>query len=237
MGNLRHDAKIELGKFIPVRTENFSGVENPNYKGISKDLEKEILIFLENHSKGDGENLTEQIYAKKLYDREKAQIPPFRFVNNVLLDEHSRRGHMIRVPEPIALLCQGDLTDLLQGRDIPLVYLSQNIGGKNLLQTYKDLDSKMIKPLIALLGITLGTLHEKGLYIMDFAPRDIVLPETDPHSYYLVDNENVIVLNPDNKSNIEKGIKEQLKEFKREYSSFPNFPELMKLFEDKLRER
>ncbi len=232
--NLRYDAKFELEKFVPVITKNFSGLENPNYKGISKNLEKEILNFFQSTNPGNGESLTEQIYAKNLHNREKMRIPPVRFTNNLLLYELSTRGYMIRVPEPIALLYQGDLTNIFKGRTLPIAYLSQKINGKNLLQSYKNLEPKEIKPLIRQLSVILNSLQEKGFCLLDFAPRDIVLPEKALHPYYLVDNENMALLNLD-KSNLEEGIKLQINEFKKEYSSFPNFPELMQLFKENLR--
>lgn len=234
---LRLDAIEALKQYMPIRTDTFSGVVSPAYLAELPHLEEVISDFFQYSLEGEGDKLTENIFAKRLHTREKYSFPPLRFVNNSLLYKLDSERHydFVRPPQPIALLYKGELLDTLSGKNASPLYLAENIDGKNLLTQHKNLKQNELKGIVSLLGSALNKLQEKSLCPLDFAPRDLVLPDEDfPYRIYFVDNENLLSLNPDG-SDIQEGIQELIKEFRRAYSSFHHFEELLTIFEEGLR--
>lgn len=226
---LRADIESKLDRYVPVKTRHLSGLENSDYEGVSRLLEERIIDFLRDTPPGTGEALSIHTFAKNLHKREYETFPPQRFVNNVLL--HSLTSFYI--PEPVALLYHGELTDVLKGKGPRIAYLSKNIPGKNLLLLHDKLSPESIRKLIPFIGSILGELNKRYICLLDFAPRDIIL--SDSECPLFVDNENLItILYPETES--EKAIQLQLEEFDKSYAHlFSNHEELKESFKKNLR--
>ena len=135
-------------------------------------------------------------------------------------------GYQDHTVNPVALLYPGRAIDALSAPPREGFFVSDYVDGPTLLERIKHLDDAH-KQLIffgirdALDSVRQDTL--KGYYLMDFAPRDIVL--RDEFRPVLVDTEH---LEFSAFYDSEKLLKRQTAEFNREYRSFLSKVELEK---------
>lgn len=188
----------------------FKGIDDKNIFGlIRKDMHPKIE-FIEGPQEISGIDC----YVKRLKSYELYRTPPERFENALILNHKAPAN----IPLPIGLLYQGTSTDILSGKLSEAYYISQFIEGKTLLESIGDMEEKELLFIFTQLQDTLREIRgnkQKRFYLMDFAPRDIVV--TENLRPYLVDTEN---LETNEKASHEKMMQKQVRMFQKEYTYF-----------------
>lgn len=170
-------------------------------------------------------------HVKKLGLEESRDIPARRFHNSVMISKiESAFGPIC--PKPKGLIYGKNAPEVLvYPQNIPGYFVSQFISGDNLMTGFSKLSKTEREILFAVLGGHLRACREKGVYLMDFAPRDIVLyptthyPRTSVYPF-IVDTEHVdFVPTSQRKAALER----QIEQFHSDYSVFYSRRELAKL--------
>lgn len=163
------------------------------------------------------------LYVKKVKPAETKVLPCVRFDNAKLLYLISERMKKENTPQPMAMIHSGTPQEITEGQS-QAFYIAENIPGPNLFSHLKHLNTKQRGSLMTEMGIHLSDWNSKGVYLMDFAPRDVVLKEENPSKPYFVDTEHIKILlnNGDEERDKEKKElrQEQATQFREDYQDF-----------------
>jgi hypothetical protein len=133
----------------------------------------------------------EGYYIKRLREDEISNtLLPKRFLNSINI--YGKKG-LFYNPEPIGIIYTGNWETLIKGKS-EVYFIAKNIEGKNLFSKINEINTEEKELIFRILGIALKNFRNEGIYILDFAPRDIVLNKSDNLKYYkpfLVDTENI----------------------------------------------
>tara|TARA_Y100000310_G_C20694101_1_gene824236 strand:- start:1993 stop:2673 length:681 start_codon:yes stop_codon:yes gene_type:complete len=181
---------INYGALYNIK-EKFQAVNRPDFfgflrNGVDPEEVKEVLdsAEIECMSTRAGKAV-DGWFVKKLGESEQRESRghmPVRFSNHLTICDRLPYN----VPAPLGLIYDGSPTDLLKEED-KMYAISENIPGTNLL---KGIDKvKETSRLLGNIASHLKDLKKHNLYLMDFAPRDIVLGELNQP--YFVDFEHM----------------------------------------------
>lgn len=241
------DLYVEEG-YKRVLEKEFEKVVTPNFFGFIRKEHKHYSPFDLEELVKQGRDRTPRngwviydlhdtpFYVKKLGNSELAFNPPKRFVNSILLYNHNYNNVLSSFPRPIGIIYSGDGTNILT-RDSKAYFIADYIKGNTLLPIIKDKNKLKslgmpFDTLLELLTIGLKNLREKGIFLLDFAPRDIVIEDKElgvKHgNFWLVDTEHVKYETNYNYENLKK---EQIAQFRKDYSGLITQEEIKKAVE------
>lgn len=169
----------------------------------------------------------ESLWIKKLDKWELEFVPPKRFRNSVSLNL-GYSGVSGCFPDPLGLIYKGNPLDLL--KDATEGYFVTNfVEGPTLLSKIQSLSERSKEAIFRLIGFRLKDLVGSGAYLLDFAPRDIVLADynsTDNIGIPIfVDTEHVEFGHYNDRSMRDK----QRNQFREDYKHFSTSDELSRL--------
>ena len=201
-------------KFYPVNNDNYFGYLRNELTDLNI---PKMIEESRNQCTVDG-NTSQGYFIKRLKPEELEQRVPLRFENSLSLDRcFTGNGYRKMFPIPRGLIYPGKPTDLFL--DNPSAYLiSENIKGKRLFHILDKLNDEEKLKLSFLMNIKLGNMQNKGVYLMDFAPRDIVTRKTKDSDFdpIFVDTEHLVC----GCKNDEELIDGQRKQFKKDYEGY-----------------
>ena len=162
-------------------------------------------------------------WIKKLDKIELQNIPARRFANSVsAYFRVTGLGSLDSFSRPLALIYRGSplntLTHVEEG-----YFVSKFINGPRLYNIFSKLTYPKKETILRSMGVLLKACSEKGVYPLDFAPRDIVLRDYNPERKLgvpvIVDTEHIEFGEGHSKELIEK----QREQFRFDYKHFvPN---------------
>lgn len=151
-------------------------------------------------------------FVKKLGKDELDSFPPKRFINSLDITEVCQNA---LVPHARALIYEGRMPAILS-QEAPVYMVSDFVEGPVLNKHWQNLSPSNLRNMMTFLGSQLEKLRSRGLYLMDFAPRDIVIEGNVPR---VVDTEHA-----QRSSYMEKFasvlLEQQREQFREDYSSF-----------------
>ena len=225
-------------EFTPVNGKSFFGFLR---NGITARDVEEVLKSCINDSDGGYSprqgGAFENWYVRKLGCDEitgEASNLPARFTNHLIVHARMRRvGPLCACPIPLGLVYYGTPADFLIEK--PNMYeISENIEGVPLFNKIKDITDKSF--LVRYISQDLRELQDRGIYLMDFAPRDIVLRNGKERNPIFVDFEHVDYRGMDNNRNCDSLVEKQAIQARQDWEMFLSCKE-MSLFEGKLRRK
>lgn len=165
----------------------------------------------------------DSFWVKKMDEGERRQFPPVRLRNALIV---TNKPSIIPFPRPVGIVYTGTGADALAGES-QAYFIAPYISGKPLNRCFGELVDEIKDNFFHRLGISLSRHRERGIFPLDFAPRDIVYEKREDseigvvHLYTLVDTEHVAVTSEGANSKIRQKLKaEQRGEFRREYKGF-----------------
>lgn len=208
---------------------DFHKVQSPHYFALisrrvshADDYLERIIEEGNERSGRDGWQV-DSFWVKKMDEGERMQFPPVRLRNAIIV---AKKSSVIPFPKPVGILYTGTGADAITGES-EAYFIAPYISGKPLIMCFNKLVDEIKDNFFHRLGISLSQHRQRGIYPLDFAPRDIVYekreePETGVvDSYTLVDTEHVAVTSDVANSRIRQKLKaEQRKEFRKEYKHF-----------------
>lgn len=161
------------------------------------------------------------IFIKKLDSSELQIFPSKRFINSLNLNAEEFYGRTPNFPRVFGTVYNTDIINLLAGKAQGYV-ISEFIPGKSLMQELKQgMEENSLNSLMVLLRMTLEDLRNKGIYHMDFAPRDIVINRDEIYpKIKLVDAEHINYLQAGGQE--PDLLEKQIEQFNEDYSPFFN---------------
>lgn len=173
----------------------FNLFENERYFGLIRErfnlsLEELEEIFSNKEAQFQRGNL----WVKQLKMRELGRVPANRFHNNVMLSFYGGIGRS--VVTPIALLYAGKPIEVLYNEPEKGFFITGYEEGTCLFDVFEQLDIDSRDNVLKTIGDLLMKLSENGMYLLDFAPKDIILKGKPKKVLYpapvkLVDTEHV----------------------------------------------
>ena len=155
----------------------------------------------------------ENLFVKELGTEELGEARlPRRFLNAIMIDSK----FTLVTPRPLAFVYDGSAYDLLSLKPNARGYcVTDFVEGEQLQLAWEDLSRKERTQVLGFVRYHLKRLRNKNIYLMDFAPRDIVLDGLHP---WFVDTEHVEY--PVLSNNHEGLIKKQVKQFRNDWRDY-----------------
>jgi len=185
-------------KFTSEIRNNFSSINAEDMFGVVRnghedrlDL-KNILKKHENWSPTSGFKY-DDYYVKPLKKPEMKDIPSQRFINSVTMyNSFEHTGSLIEFPKPIALVYTGDIKHVMT-EDSKGLFIAEYVKGKTMLTVFNKLDLKEKELFFSSFASGLFSLISFGMYLFDFAPRDVIITRDNLNNIrtVLVDTEHV----------------------------------------------
>ena len=208
---------------------HYTKIDNGTFFGLLRNdrmgLEKAIQLMIIDQDKNgapvhcDGHDY----YVKRLKSEELINAPPKRFVNVVQM-----RYKSICLPgivEPIGIVLSGRAVDIMQGRPKEGYFISTYVKGPTLMERIRHIEPEESYSIFRGIGIILEELRLGSYFLLDFAPRDIVL--RDGGCPVLMDTENMDISHPNDQINApQRLIKKQIAQFRKDYKHFLSRKEL-----------
>ena len=173
---------------------------------------------------------SDKYFVKRLRRDELTEMPPKRFVNSVILSLLRQRSFNIDTINPIGLIFEGRPLDLLVDSSSNQCYFISNyIEGREFLKIIdkQELTEEETNFIFRRIRLNLGNLRENNLYLLDFAPRDIII--TENNYPILLDTEHLEFVNEFDKNKSEEILlSKQRKQFREDYSLFLDEEQLKK---------
>ncbi|MBS3128021.1 hypothetical protein J4410_02660 [Candidatus Woesearchaeota archaeon] len=201
-----------LQDYTDINTARYSGLVRREYA--DSFVEDRIPRVCDSRaSLGIGQRVGD-FFVKKLRRDELTQMPPQRFLNNTKVWKSTQSF----VVEPIGIIYEGGLPSLLRQEGAAYM-ITRYIDGDNAYLTWGFnrgemwVDWKNQAGVLSTLGGHLSKLRKEGVFLLDIAPRDIVLVKNFPH---LVDMEHVAF----GQHNDPELTRQQIDQFRRDYGLF-----------------
>jgi hypothetical protein len=188
--------RLALKKFRSHYRRGHSGVIRPGFP--VKLVDRIVEQFKDEH-KGPRDGWRVGNYFVKVCGKdEMGDYPPARFTNALSIEGAGTGGMPYLVPDAQALIQIGGLKEVALDQ-ANMLYVADFFEGNTLRQHLNndDLEPSTRKLLLDLLFVNVGTYrYEKNIFLMDFAPRDVVAIPRDLRGktvYYpiIVDTEHV----------------------------------------------
>ena len=211
--------------FLPVSNliEGFSGFIRKDY--IEKGLPSPREIVEERGKIADrGKGIRAgHVHVKPLKFEENEGTISTRFENALRL----HRKESMLFPKPLGIIYDGNAEHILLG-EAQGYFLTQFIEGEDLINVLDSLDEEDRILFFEGMGYELECLRTYGMYLLDFAPRDIILRNGEIVDRCYADTEHVKYLTGRN-TDSDKGrelLREQIAEFRKGYNDFVDEDEL-----------
>lgn len=212
---------INEGTLRKLKTD-FKIVEESNYFGfIHKDYEQKISIedivkFGNQKNKGSDWN-TQNVHIKKLGAFETDVFPSIRFMNNLSINQIFERKRYAKctTPKAAGLIYSNTWHDIPYRNNEGYV-ISEEIKGKRAYDSIEHMDSEQKDYYFKKLSNGLDELRGFEIYLMEFAPRDIIIEENRVLRFLDTEIVDFAYDNEEQKTFLEK----QKKIFKKEYQPF-----------------
>ncbi|PIN93914.1 hypothetical protein COU54_01105 [Candidatus Pacearchaeota archaeon CG10_big_fil_rev_8_21_14_0_10_31_24] len=206
-------------------SDNLQEVQGENYLGLTTcEIEplyiKEVIEQGKNMGTGGYHWKYGNGHIKKLRPRELTERLPKRFENSLKI-RHLLKGDNTGIPHPMGLIYEGTTKNILLG-DSNAYFITLYVEGENLLNQIKNLNNNQIEIIFNLMKIHLENYSEKGLYLLDFAPRDIILKPLEDEKFepIFADTEH-LEIGPNKKYSLDTElVNKQRQQFKIDYSPF-----------------
>jgi len=156
-------------------------------------------------------------FVKKLKAPETKVLPCTRFQNANILHQLSTSMKNQDIPAPYGLIYAGTPQKVMLGDEQDAYYVAEFIPGPGLSQVLGNFTQKERKSALVRMGLSISNWNSQGVYLMDFAPRDIVLRDGNPERPYFVDTEHIQVTNEKTKEQLRE---EQAEQFREDYEDF-----------------
>jgi len=155
--------------FKPFDTAKFFGF-------IKEDKEPKDISRIMERRRYQGGKVGSWVYGrfhcKELKQKEMKEVKCTRFLNNLLLDRFGNQGYRTIVPKPFALVYTGKGSDFI-GENSNGYILNERIFGENF--DLEETNFNELERILMRINLNLSFLRERGIYLMDFAPRDIII--------------------------------------------------------------
>ena len=214
-------------RYVKLDDGRFFGLLKRDNIGLKSQLE--YLIESKNNNKPFYRSYGSiDYFVKKLRNDELGETPPERFVNSVIIDDYiNERCGGTKVITPVGIIYEGRPLNLLESGMLNAYFISYYVKGERLFHLIKRLDEDKMEKIFRSLNLNLNALREKRLYLLDFAPRDIVID--DNGAAVLLDMEHLEFANSfDRKKQDEFLLARQKREFHKDYDGFLNKEQLKK---------
>ncbi|MBW2994128.1 hypothetical protein KY315_01760, partial [Candidatus Woesearchaeota archaeon] len=134
----------------------------------------------------------DDFYVKKLGSDEYNAVPATRFVNSVKLANIActEKNTFANIPNPIGLIYSGTGADLV-ARESKGYFIAEYMPGLRVLHEFKNFTPPQQKKFFKTLGMALRQFREQGLFLGEFAPKDLLVEKIDDFNLTFVDTEYV----------------------------------------------
>jgi len=215
---------ILLKLYHQIQDDNYIGLVKHGADSDWASIVKEGKFYSDRRgyrSKVDGD-----LFIKKLDYREKYEFPPARFANALKLYNSHNRLLSSHFAEPIGVIYEGDLSTIAM-REGSSYHLSKYIEGKPFFELVSK-DKKADIIVFREVHRVLRELRDDHIFLLDFAPRDIVIIPNIFNSKYshpvFLDTEHVEydlgIASREFIEGTKKLIKKQREQFKEDYGPF-----------------
>lgn len=166
--------------YIQHLKEKFESISNENYWGYLRNnfisrTGFDVKLMIENFSnkREKMEELNQGFYIKKLGNDEIEKTIPDRWNNHLIIDRYILdKFYFKSIPRPLGIVYTGEPIDLLS-KNSEVYLISEYIKGKILLNP-AQLNGEIVNSYFRTFGESLKDMRKEGIYLMDFAPRDII---------------------------------------------------------------
>lgn len=206
---------------------SYFGVVNQRYNHalMDEDIAK-IVTKGREISRGGGwpqRGECENSFVKKLKAPETKVLPCKRFQNANILHQLSTSMRNKDIPAPYGLIYAGTPQKIMLGEEQNAYYVAEFIPGPSLCEVIRNLSKKERQKVSVKIGLSLRNWNSQGAYLIDFAPRDIVLRQGNAEKPYFVDTEHMEVVNSKTREQL---LQEQEAQFKKDYEELLSAEEI-----------
>ncbi len=213
--------------YSAIVERDYNSVDNGEFFGLvrrGRDLEGHLQLLRTNPNADGPVEIGESAYfVKRMRSDETENMPPNRFVNAVLL-----YGGLPYTINPVAVFFDGRAVDTMVRPPREGYFVSDYIQGPTLIQRIGDLSQVEKDFLFEEMGKALAEFRggKRRIFLMDFAPRDIVLIEASASGLIpvFVDTEHMEIAQADKP--VELLLEQQVAQFNEDYAQFLDDTEL-----------
>lgn len=221
----------QLRKMLPIALsrikKDFEPVQTDSYFGLAR---RDLASFDLGEIIEEGRNYTDRsgwrhdrFHIKRLGSEETFGEIPKRFENGLLLEDKG----MLNFPKTYGLLFEGNWHDKVL-RNAPAYVIADYIEGPTLMSEIlsKRLQEGDERNMLKCITRSITQLRSDYIYLLDFAPRDIIINGCFPH---FVDFEDVAYSTSKNNPGL---VKRQAEQFIEDYKIFFRQQQLEEALED-----
>ena len=220
--------------------ESYHQVQGDAYIGlVTKSIDLDSIV---NEGKtyvpraGYRSQVDRKVFVKKLGPQEIFEFPPARFVNSLKLYHYRDGLYSEHFAEPMGIIYEGDLKSIaLRGSNC--YFLAQYIEGKPFSKSVRE-NNPLNKVVFGDVHRVLREYRENGIFLLDFAPRDILVTPNPFDSKYthpvFLDTEDVEYAEHRRfgTESVRRTLTEKQREqFIEDYSNFYDTEDLKKILE------